>query len=71
MKIEEIRGKNDHELEYELASMKKELFDLRFKSATQVLTNPARIRFLRRTIARVSTVARERAAGIRGQEARS
>ena len=68
MKTDEIRGKNGHELEYELATMKKELFDLRFKSATQVLTNPARIRFLRRTIARVNTVLHERATGVRGQE---
>jgi large subunit ribosomal protein L29 len=70
MKIDEIRGKNDHELEYEVATMKKELFDLRFKSATQVLTNPARIRFLRRTIARINTILRERTVGVRGQEQR-
>jgi large subunit ribosomal protein L29 len=70
MKIEEMRGKNDHELDFELARMKKELFDLRFKSATQVLTNPARIRFLRRTIARVNTLMHERSTGVRGQEPR-
>lgn len=70
MKIDEIRGKNDHELDYELANRKKELFDLRFKSATQVLTNPARIRSLRREIARLSTVLHERATGVRGQEPR-
>jgi large subunit ribosomal protein L29 len=68
MKIEEIRGKNDHELDHELATMKKELFDLRFKSTTQVLSNPARIRFLRRTIARVVTIRHERNTGVRGQE---
>ena len=70
MKIDEIRGKNDHELDYELTNRKKELFDLRFKSATQVLTNPARIRALRREIARLSTVLHERATGVRGQEPR-
>jgi large subunit ribosomal protein L29 len=70
MKIEEMRGKNDHELGYELGKMKQELFDLRFKSATQVLTNPARIRFLRRTIARVNTLMHERSTGVRGQEPR-
>ena len=70
MKTDEIRGKNAHELEYEVATMKKELFDLRFKSATQMLTNPARIRFLRRTVARVNTVLRERTIGVRGQEQR-
>ena len=70
MKIDEIRGKNDNELDYELANRKKELFDLRFKAATQVLTNPARIRALRREIARLSTVLHERATGVRGQEPR-
>ncbi len=70
MKIEEMRGKTDHELDYELAKMKQELFDLRFKSATQVLTNPARIRHLRRTIARVNTLRHERTTGVRGQEPR-
>lgn len=70
MKIEEMRGKTDHELDYELGKMKQELFDLRFKSATQVLTNPARIRLLRRTIARVNTLLHERSTGVRGQEPR-
>jgi large subunit ribosomal protein L14 len=37
MKIQEIRGKTENELEYEIGAMKKELFDLRFKSATQGL----------------------------------
>jgi large subunit ribosomal protein L29 len=68
MKIEEVRAKNDHELEFELAQTKKELFDLRFKSTTQVLNNPARIRLLRRTIARINTIVHERSTGVRGQE---
>jgi large subunit ribosomal protein L29 len=70
MKSEEIRGKTNHELEYELGKMKKDLFDLRFKSATQSVTNPARMRLLRRSIARVNTILHERARGIRGQEPR-
>lgn len=70
MKIDEIRGKKNDELDYELANMKKELFDLRFKSNTQALTNPARIRTLKREIARVHTILKERASGIRGQEPR-
>ncbi len=44
MKVDEIRGKNDHELGFELAKAKQELFDLRFKSKTQSLPNPSRIR---------------------------
>lgn len=70
MKSEEIRGKNDHELTRELGLMKRELFDLRFKSNTQSLPSPTRIRTLRRTIARVQTIVLERKTGVRGQEPR-
>jgi len=70
MKIEEIRGKGDEELGLTLASMKRELFDLRFKSASQSLPTPSSIRALRRTIARMSTVVRERDLGLRGQKSR-
>lgn len=70
MKPEEIRSKTDHELAFELANMKKEMFELRTKSATQSLSNPSRIRGLRRIIARTSTILHERATGVRGQEPR-
>jgi large subunit ribosomal protein L29 len=66
MKIEEIRGKPEAQLESEFAAMKRELFDLRFKSASQSLPDPSRIRVLRRTIARMGTVIRERQLGLRG-----
>ncbi|HVS08862.1 MAG TPA: 50S ribosomal protein L29 [Planctomycetota bacterium] len=70
MKIEEIRGKTDSELAYELDQLGKELFGLRFKMATETSANPARIRELRRSIARVETVLEERRKRIRGQEPR-
>ena len=70
MKIDEIRGKTGDEIEYELATLRKELFDLRFKSATQSLQSPARIEVLKRTIARLLTIQNERKAGIRGQKPR-
>lgn len=70
MKIDEIRGKTSDELDYELATMRKELFDLRFKSSTQSLQSPARIQELKRTIARLLTIQNERKAGIRGQKPR-
>ncbi|MFO1011490.1 MAG: 50S ribosomal protein L29 [Planctomycetota bacterium] len=70
MKTDEIRSKTNHELGIELQKMKKELFDLRFKSATQSLPNGSRIRVLRRLIARTNTILNERALGVRGQEAR-
>jgi large subunit ribosomal protein L29 len=70
MKVDEIRGKNDHELEFELAKTKQELFDLRFKSKTQSLPNPSRIKELRREVARIMTIVHERKTGVRGQEPR-
>ena len=68
MKVEEVRSKTDAELDFELENMKKELFDLRFRRATETVANPSRINELRRSIARVRTVLHERAKGIRGQE---
>lgn len=68
MKTNEIRGKTDHELEYELEKAKKELFELRFKSKTQSLPNPSRIALLRREVARIQTIAHERRTGVRGQQ---
>lgn len=65
MKIEEIRGKGETQLDAEFESMKRELFDLRFKSASQSLPDPSRIRMLRRTLARMGTVIRERQLSIR------
>ena len=70
MKIEEVRSKKKSELDYDLANMKKELFDLRFRAATETGNNPARIRILRRAIARIQTVLLERATGLRGGEPR-
>ena len=69
MKIEEIRGKTGDELEIELQTMRTEVFALRFKSSTQALTSPARIRQLRRLVARMETVLSERRLGLRGNSA--
>jgi large subunit ribosomal protein L29 len=70
MKIEEVRSKTDSELDYELEQAKKELFDLRLKASADNIVNPARIRVLRRSIARINTIKHERATGVRGQEPR-
>jgi large subunit ribosomal protein L29 len=70
VKIEEVRSKTDSELDYELETMKKELFDLRFRAASETASSPARIRSLRRAIARVRTIMHERQIGLRGQEPR-
>lgn len=69
MKIEEIRGKTSDELEIELQKSRREVFDLRFKSSTQALTSPARIRQLRRLVARMETVLSERRLGQPGNSA--
>ncbi len=67
MKIEEVRSKPNDELDYELGRMKKELFDLRFKTAAETSPQSSSIRDLRRSVARIRTVLHERA---RGQEKR-
>ena len=56
MKIKDIRDKSIAELEGELEKLKKESFNLRFQKAGGQLENTARIRFVRRTIARILTV---------------
>ncbi len=59
-KMKEIRDLSDAELNKQVDTLKEELFDLRFKQATGVLENPARIREIRKTIARIKTVQTER-----------
>lgn len=63
-KVKEIRDLSDAELQSRLDQLKDELFNLRFQLATGQLENQARIRDIRRTIARVRTVQRERQLGI-------
>lgn len=60
MKIKEIRELSDTELNQKLKDFKEELFNLRFQHATGQLDNPMRIRMVRKTIARIKTVLRER-----------
>ena len=54
--LDELRAKNTEQLEMELVSAKKELFNLRFQNATNQLNNTARIKEVRRNIARIQTV---------------
>ena len=56
-KVHELR---DDELQQKLASLKQELFNLRFSHATGQLSNPKQITTVKRDIARVKTVIRER-----------
>ena len=58
--MEEIRRQSSENLLKQVDELKKELFDLRFQQATGNLENPARIREIRKTIARIKTVLTER-----------
>ena len=58
MKAEDLKGKSPDELTDELLSLKKEAFNLRFQRASGQLENTARIREVRRDIARLKTVMR-------------
>lgn len=60
MKAKEIRDMTDSELTQKEAGLKEELFNLRFQLATGQLDNPMRIREVRKTIARIKTIMRER-----------
>jgi large subunit ribosomal protein L29 len=60
MKIKDIRDKSTEELKEELEKLKKESFNLRFQKAGGQLENTARVRFVRRTIARILTVLNSR-----------
>ncbi len=62
MKASEYRTKTDDELASTLADLKKEQFNLRFQQATGQMENPARFRQVRRDIARIWTILRERKA---------
>ena len=56
----ELRQLNDIELEHRLGEAKEELFNLRFQNATGQLDNVARIPQVRREVARIETLLRER-----------
>ena len=62
MKLKEIRGEDSPELIKTLQDLKKEQFQLTFRASSENVTNPARHRQIRRTIARIKTVLSERAA---------
>ncbi len=62
MKADEVRAKSPDELEAQLLSLKKEAFNLRFQQATGQLENTARMRQVRRDIARIKTILGERRA---------
>ena len=60
MKAEEIRKLTASEIEARVAELERERFNLRFRSATEPLSNPLRLRTIRRDIARLQTVLRQK-----------
>ncbi|AAV93810.1 50S ribosomal protein L29 [Ruegeria pomeroyi] len=62
MNAQELRNKTPDQLREDLVTLKKEAFNLRFQQATGQLENNARIRTVRRDVARVMTVLNEKAA---------
>lgn len=62
MKPSDVRSMSEDQLKDELVKLKKEQFNLRFQAATGQLENTARFRQIRRDIARIHTVARQKSA---------
>ena len=60
MKANDVRALTPDQLEEELAKLKKEQFNLRFQKATGQLENTSRVRVVRRDIARIQTVLRDK-----------
>ena len=61
MKIEDLRAKTPDQLNSELIALKKEAFNLRFQKASGQLENTARVRQVRRDIARIQTLLNDKA----------
>ena len=59
--VAELKNKSTAELAEDLVAAKKELFNLRFQNATNQLDNTARIKEVRKNIARIQTVITEKA----------
>lgn len=60
MKADDVRRMTGDQLDDELIKLKKEQFNLRFQRATGQLENTARVRQVRRDIARIQTIARQK-----------
>ena len=63
MRANEIREMSDEEISGRVAELEEERFRLRFRSATEALDDPLRFRVIRKDIARLKTVLRERQVG--------
>ena len=68
MTTEEVREMSDEQMELQLKETVKNLFHLRFQSATDRLETPSEIQKAKREVARIKTIIVERHKGIRGQK---
>ena len=64
-RLKELREKLDSELAFDASELSKRLFELRFKSSAEGLANPSSIGEIRREIATIKTILRERELGVR------
>ncbi len=71
MKTADLRNLNDEDLGLQLKETVKNLFHLRFQSATDRLETPSEIRLAKREVARIRTIIRERGLGIRTNPSQS
>ena len=69
MNASDLRDKTADQLRDDLVALKKEAFNLRFQQATGQLENTARMRTVKRDVARVKTILNEKAAAAAGEEA--
>jgi large subunit ribosomal protein L29 len=60
MRAEEVREMSDEDIKARVAELEEERFRLRFRSASEPLENPLRLRSIRKDIARLKTVLTER-----------
>ena len=65
MKVDEFRALNNEDLAKQLEEAHQELFNLRFRLATRQLVNHREVRMVKKNIARLETIVRERELGIR------
>ncbi len=66
MKAADVKQKSDDELAEQLIDLRKEAFNLRFQRASGQLENTGRVRQVRRDIARIKTVVKERSMSVKG-----
>ncbi len=69
LQANDMRDKTPDQLREQLVELKKEAFNLRFQQATGQLENTARMRTVRRAVARVNTILNQKAAAAAGTEA--